>query len=161
MKPPAWRSYDDDDGGGSDDGGSGSSPSTVNGGVTYELRYFKTEEQAREGVKQCGVIEMNSIRNVTGGKADDETSISLHARPLVAPTLGSPPSRSNGLVTSTSYGHAHLLAEARPAWFDVPPIPGHLRDSCAACRVGHPPPKPFEHPGDTQCIDVTSRVEPR
>ena len=79
MKPPAWRSYDDDDGGGSDDGGSGSSPSTVDGGVTYELRYFKTEEQAREGVKQCGVIEMNSIRNVTGGKADDETSISLHA----------------------------------------------------------------------------------
>ena len=79
VKPPAWRSYDDDDGGGSDDGGSGSSPSTVNGGVTYELRYFKTEEQAREGVKQCGVIEMNSIRNVTGGKADDETSISLHA----------------------------------------------------------------------------------
>ena len=47
--------------------------------MTYELRYYKNELQASQGLKPCGVIEMSSIRNVTAGNADDETSISLHS----------------------------------------------------------------------------------
>ena len=51
-------------------------PSRKDEGIRYELRYYVTQEQAQQGSEQKrGLIEMNDVRNVVAGAADDERGL--------------------------------------------------------------------------------------